>query len=149
MSRPEMDPNIIPPRGSTDLPPSPGDDRDGALADQIAESMQVAARPQSVPVHMYEADQAVVVVAPLPGVMADDVSIEVSRDSIRIWAEARTLAPKAYLRHEWHYGPYERVVDLPAGFEGEASASFGNGQLALRVERGGRRSDPVLVQPRG
>lgn len=149
MSRPEMDPNLFPPSGLTDLHPPHGalDDDPQALADQMADAIQVAARPQDVAVNMYEATGALVVVAPLPGVMAEDISIEVARDSIRIYAEARTLAPKAYLRHEWHYGPYERTVGLPEGFEGEASASFGNGQLALRIGRGGERSSPVIVQP--
>ncbi len=95
-----------------------------------------AGRPQQVPVNMYEAEQAVVVVAPLPGVMADDITVTVDGRVLTIAADLRTRAPKDYLLHEWHYGPYERTVELPQGFGGTAEATFANGQLALRVERG-------------
>ncbi len=95
-----------------------------------------AGRPQQVPVNMYEAEQAIVLVAPLPGVMADDITVVVEGGTATIAAEMRTKAEKDYLLHEWHYGPYEREVELPDGFGGRAEASFANGQLALRVERG-------------
>ena len=147
MAHPEIDPNIGPARGTTDLAPHAAGG--GARADRLAESIQAAARPQSMPVNMYESDGAIVIVAPLPGVMADDVEIEVHADRVRIWADCRSLAPKDYLLHEWHYGPYERVVELPEGFEGEPAASFGNGQLAVRIGRGGSRPDVLVLQPAG
>ena len=91
---------------------------------------------QRVPVNMYEADEALVVVAPLPGVMPSDLDVTVEGRQLTIRAAMRTMAPKDYLLHEWHYGPYERTVNLPDGFGGEATGSFGNGQLAVRVKRG-------------
>ena len=142
VARAAMDPNLGPARVTTD--PRGRDE-----ADVLAEAIQASAHPQSVPVNMYEADGAVVIVAALPAVGADDIEVEVERDRLTIRADARTLAPKAYLLHEWHYGPYERVVELPAGFEGEPAASYGNGQLAIRVARGGSRSEPVVIQPAG
>ena len=103
---------------------------------------------QRVPVNMYETEGAVVLVAPLPGVMADDITIDIDGDRVHINAAQRTPAEKGYITHEWHYGPYERMVSIPKGFGGEASATFGNGQLALRIERGdGRKSDKVTFQP--
>ena len=117
--------------------------------DQLAEAIQVSSQPQPVPVNVYETDDAIVVVAPLPGVMASDIEITVEARQVRIWAEARSLAPKNYVRHEWHYGPYERTLDLPEGFEGETNASFGNGQLAFSIGRGGSRTETLLVQPAG
>jgi len=137
-----MDPNIAPPRLTTDLP---GRNE----ADLLAEAIQEAVHPQSMPVNMYEADGAIVIVAAMPGVGADDIEVEVDRAQIIIRSDARSLAPKAYILHEWHYGPYERTVELPEGFEGEPSASYGNGQLAIRVGRGGHRSQPIIVQPAG
>jgi len=95
-----------------------------------------AGQPQSVPVNMYEAERALVLVAPLPGVMADDIEVVIDGRRATIAAAMRSSAPKDYLLHEWHYGPYERVVDLPEGFGGPAEATFANGQLALRIERG-------------
>ena len=95
-----------------------------------------AGRPQQVPVNLYETEQAIVLVAPLPGVMPDDITVTIEGTSVRLAADLRTQAVKDYLLHEWHYGPYERQVEVPEGFGGDADASFANGQLALRIQRG-------------
>jgi HSP20 family molecular chaperone IbpA len=134
-----MDPNIG--------PTTPDRVRGHGDEDMLADAIATAARPMPVPVNMYEADDAVVIVGAMPGVMADDVEITIERDRVWLRAGLRTLAPKPYLLHEWHYGPYERLVEIPAGFEGEPVAHFGNGQVALRIGRGGRRTEPVVVLP--
>ena len=106
---------------------------------------------QRVPVNMYETEGALVLVLPLPGVMADDVSIDIQDDRVHVNAGQRTPAEKDYIAHEWHYGPYERMISVPPGFDGEASATFGNGQLAIRIERGDDRGKgrggKVVIQP--
>ena len=143
MANSQLDPNLFPAGG-------PGPSGGGRTQeDQLAEAIQVSSQPQAVPVNVYETDDAIVIVAPLPGVMASDIEITVEARQVRIWAEARSLAPKNYLRHEWHYGPYERTLELPEGFEGEPNASFGNGQLAFSIGRGGTRTETLLVQPAG
>ncbi len=103
--------------------------------------------PRRVPVNMYETEGALVLVLPLPGVMADDVSIDVQGDRVHVNAAQRTAAEKDYLTHEWHYGPYERMVSVPAGFAGPAFATFGNGQLAIHLERGDGRQGRIVFQP--
>jgi HSP20 family protein len=91
---------------------------------------------QRVPVNMYETDEALVVVAPMPGVRADDVEIIVGPDELTLRAELRApAATKRYVRREWEYGDYERTVPLPPGFTGSVSASLGNGQLAVSISR--------------
>src|SRR5919199_1526803 len=89
--------------------------------------------PRRVPVNMYETEGALVLVAPLPGVQADDIEVRVSAGQVHITAAERTPAEKDYRLHEWHYGPYERIVGIPSGFGKPATARFGNGQLALRL----------------
>lgn len=101
--------------------------------------------PQRVPVNMYETGGALVIVAPLPGVMAEDVTVAVEGQEVRISAAMRTPAEKDYLRHEWHYGPFERTVEIPDGFGGPTGAKFGNGQLVVRVERGDDRPTTQTV----
>lgn len=104
--------------------------------------------PQRVPLNMYETDGALVIVAPLPGVMADDVEVTVDGRQVTIRAGMRTSAHnRNYRLHEWHYGPFERTVEVPEGFGGDAAASFGNGQLALRLGRGEPASGKVVVSP--
>jgi HSP20 family molecular chaperone IbpA len=90
---------------------------------------------QRLPVNVYETTGAVVVVTPMPAVMASDVHVTLDGRSLSIRAECRTPAEKDYLLHE-------RDLELPDGFAGMAEASFANGQLALRVERGGTASGP-------
>lgn len=103
---------------------------------------------QHVPLNMYETDGALVIVAPLPGVMADDVEITIEGRRVKISAAMRTPAVKDYTLHEWHYGPFERVVEVPEGFHGEAAATFGNGQLALRIPRSDEQAaDTKTIKP--
>ena len=90
-------------------------------------------RPQEVPVNMFAASDALVIVAPLPAVQPEDVSIDLWPGRLRITASLRSAAPKDYLVHEWDYGGYERELDLPEGWGGSVEASLANGQLAVRV----------------
>jgi HSP20 family molecular chaperone IbpA len=116
----------------------------------LLEGGDPSAGPQHIPVNVYETSDAVVIVAPMPGVQAEDVAVSVDGDDrLHLSARLRTAAPKDYLLHEWDYGAYERVYDLPQGFSGAVIASLGNGQLAVRVERDGERgsSDPIVVHP--
>jgi HSP20 family molecular chaperone IbpA len=113
--------------------------RDGRAGETGGETMRV-------PVNVYEAEEALVVVAPLPGVMPGDISVDVVEGQLRIAASMRSPAAKDYLIHEWHYGPFERTVDLPEGFGGGGTATYGNGQLAIRLTRG-VGSGPIPVKP--
>jgi HSP20 family molecular chaperone IbpA len=106
------------------------------------------AGPQSVPVNVYETTDALVIVAAMPAVQAEDISIELTDAMVRLTADLRSSAPKTYLVQEWAYGGYQRDVVLPHGFAGPAVASFGNGQLAVRILRDGSRAGGgVTVQP--
>ena len=104
--------------------------------------------PQHVPLNMYETHGALVLVAPLPGVMADDIEVRIEDRRVSISAGMRTAAEKDYRLHEWHYGPFERTVEVPEGFGGPAAATFGNGQLAIRLERGdGAAAETLVIHP--
>jgi len=101
--------------------------------------------PQRVPVNVHETTEALVIVAPLPAVTAKDVTIELRPGKLRFWAHLRSAGPRDYLIHEWHYGGYEREIDLPAGFGGGVEATLTNGQLAVRVLRG--EQNTLTIQP--
>ncbi len=121
-------------------------DRRQQVVDATA-ATEASMRTQTVPVNMFETTEALVVVAPLPAVTADDVTIELTGATLRFWAHLRTAAPRNYLVHEWDYGGYERVVELPAGFGSGIEASLGNGQLAIRVRRGNPSSTAYTTKP--
>jgi len=103
-------------------------------------------QPQKVPVNVYETTGALVIIAPLPAVTPNDVTIEVGKGTLRFWAHLRSAGPRDYLVHEWDYGGYEREVSLPAGYGSAVEASLTNGQLAIRVLRG-ESQDPLTVKP--
>ncbi|HSH60964.1 MAG TPA: Hsp20/alpha crystallin family protein [Acidimicrobiales bacterium] len=120
---------------------------DRLQARQEGETGEPGGETMRVPVNVYEAGEALVVVAPLPGVRPEDVNVSVDGAHLRIAAAMRSAAAKDYLVHEWHYGPYEREVDLPAGFGGGGMATFGNGQLAIRLTRGEGGGGRIEVKP--
>lgn len=104
-------------------------------------------RPQAVPVNVYEASGALVVVAPLPAVAADDVTVELRGSVLRFWAHVRSAAPRDYLVHEWEYGGYERELEIPDGYGSAVEASLGKGQLAIRVLKGEPASETIAAKP--
>ncbi|MDQ6616299.1 MAG: Hsp20/alpha crystallin family protein [Actinomycetota bacterium] len=114
-----------------------GSDRatDQEVLDATA-ATEAAMRPQAVPINMYETRAALVIVAPMVAVTADDVTVELQPGTLRFWAHLRSAGPREYLIHEWHFGGYERQVEIPEGFGRSVEASLGNGQLAIRVLRG-------------
>lgn len=104
---------------------------------------------QTVPINMFEASGALVVVAPLPAVTPSDVTVELRGTKLRFWAHVRSAAPRDYLVHEWEYGGYERAVDIPSGYGDGIDASYGNGQLAIRVLKGQPSDKTISVTPAG
>ena len=119
---------------------------------QVAEAtatIEAEMRPQSIPVNLYEATEALVLVAPMPAVTHDDVCVELCPGepaSLRVWAHVRSAAPRDYLLHEWEYGGYERQLDLPAGYGAGVESTLHNGQLVVRVLRG-PCTEPRSISP--
>ena len=107
-----------------------------------------AMRPQRVPVRMYEAPEALVIVAPMCAVQRSDVHIEKRGTTLRLWAHLRSAAPREYLLDEWDFGGYERDLDVPEGFGAGIEATLTNGQLVIRLLRGADVGD-LQVQPDG
>lgn len=103
-------------------------------------------RPQVVPVNMYEAPGALVVISPMPAVQAGDVHVELVDGVLRMWAHLRSAAPRDYLLNEWDYGGYEREVEVPAGYGASVEASYANGQLVVRVLPG-EQVAPIKLRP--
>ncbi len=104
--------------------------------------------PQRVPVKVYEAPEALVVVAPMPAVQPSDVHIELREETLRFWAHLRSAAPRDYLIDEWDFGGYERDIDIPAGFGAGVESTLANGQLVIRLLRGAFVGE-IKVKPEG
>lgn len=120
-----------------------------AARDDVKAATAEAARtmaPQSVPVRMWETSGALVIVAPLPAVTAEDVTIDLRDGELSFRAELRSAPRRDYLIDEWDFGGYERTVAVPEGYGGALEASLNSGQLAIRVLPG-RSTEPLTIRP--
>jgi HSP20 family protein len=96
---------------------------------------------QRIPINVYETTEDIVLAAPMPGIDADNVDIEVVGSTVTLRATLRGpgQADRKYLLHEWTYGPYERTVILPVEVDGEhANATHGNGILVVALPKASR-----------
>jgi HSP20 family protein len=110
--------------------------------------------PTAVPINVFENDRELMVVAPMPGVAPEDISIDVLDDG-RLTVRARMHGEGQerirYLLREWSYGPYERTIELPAPVDAtRANVTYGNGVLSITFPKAGTTSSGrVLVQRTG
>lgn len=112
--------------------------------------------PLGLSVDVYESTTAFVVIASVPGVHQDDVSITVHGDTIRISGERMDPpvdeAGGRWLRRERRFGPFDRTLRMPAEIAADdASAAFENGVLIVRLPKaqsGQPRSIPVRATSR-
>ena len=105
---------------------------------------------QHIPVNVYETEEDVVIAAPMPGVEAENIDIEVLGATVHLKSTLRGPGQenRRYLVREWTYGPYQRTVELPVEVDAEhANASHGNGVLVLTLPKAARsRSVRIPLQ---
>jgi HSP20 family protein len=110
--------------------------------------------PTAIPVNLSANERELMLVAPMPGVAAEDISVDVTDDG-RVTLRARMHGEGQerieYILREWSYGPYERTVELPFSVDASrANLSFGNGVLAVALPRADRTASAMLaVAPAG
>lgn len=98
------------------------------------------ATAQTVPINVFEAEEVLMILVPMPGLQEEDIDITVRGNSLTVEGKERAdLKPdsgKRYLRHEWRYGPYRRMIELPYAVDSSsAEATFGNGVLTVRLQK--------------
>jgi HSP20 family protein len=95
----------------------------------------------AIPVNLFENDHELMVVAPMPGVAPEDISIDVTDDghlTLRAAQHGEGQERIDYLLREWSYGPYERTVELPCDVDARrANVSYGNGVLSVTFPKAG------------
>lgn len=110
--------------------------------------------PTAIPVNLFESDHEVMVVAPMPGVAPEDISIDVTdagQLTLRAAQHGEGQERISYLLREWSYGPYERSVELPGPVDARrANVSYGNGVVSITFPKAGATTaGRVLVQRTG
>jgi len=96
-------------------------------------------QPTAVPVNLFENDRELVVVTPMPGVAAEDISVDVMDDGrlvVRATSHGEGQERRQYLVREWTYGPFERSLQLPVPVDGtRANLAYGNGVLTVALPK--------------
>jgi HSP20 family protein len=104
------------------------------------DASDATAGAQTVPVNVFESEDVLMIIVPMPGLQEDDIDITVRGNSLTVEGQERAdLKPesgKRYLRHEWRYGPYRRMIELPYAVDASsAEATFDNGVLTVRLQK--------------
>lgn len=74
--------------------------------------------------------------AQLPGIAADALDIQVSREAVTLAGERRFEGEAQHYRSEFRYGTFRRIVPLPAAIENDqVKADFQNGMLQLTLPK--------------
>jgi HSP20 family protein len=106
----------------------------------------------AIPVNLFDNDRELMVVAPMPGVAPEDISIDVTDDG-RVTLRARQHGEGQeridYLTREWSYGPYERSIDLPMAVDAmRANVSYGNGVVTITFPKANATSPARILVSR-
>ncbi len=108
----------------------------------------------AIPVNLYDNERELMIVAPMPGVAPEDISVDV-RDDGKLTLRARMHGEGQerieYLVREWSYGPFERTIELPYAVDASrANLSYGNGVLSVALPRASETAPAMLaVAPSG
>lgn len=90
-------------------------------------------------VDVYQTDDEIIIKSTLAGVSADDLEINVTRESVTIKGERRReekISEKDYFYQECFWGTFSRSVILPQEIDPEhANASIKNGILTLKLPK--------------
>ena len=101
------------------------------------------------PVNVFDAPDAFVVKAELPGITPEQVQIEVENDTLTLRGERAFSEPSgeaAYHRRERGAGQFRRVVRMPGRLDSEgAKAEYRDGVLTVRVPKA-RETRPRRVE---
>jgi HSP20 family protein len=93
----------------------------------------------AIPVNLFQNERELMVVAPMPGVAPEDLSIDVTDEghlTLRAAQHGEGQERIEYVVREWSYGPYERTVELPCAVDAmRANVTFGNGVLSITLPK--------------
>jgi HSP20 family protein len=108
----------------------------------------------AIPINLFQNERELMVVAPMPGVAPEDISIDVTDDghlTLRAAQHGEGQERIDYLLREWSYGPYERTIELPCAVDAKrANVTFGNGVVSITFPKAGViQAGRMLVQRTG
>jgi HSP20 family protein len=108
--------------------------------------------PTAIPINLFDNERELMVVAPMPGVAPEDISVDVTNEgtlTLRAAQHGEGQERIDYLLREWSYGPYERTIDLPCAVDAtRANLTYGNGVLSITFPKAAATAATRLGVPR-
>ena len=90
----------------------------------------------ALPIDAYATQDAIVLVADVPGVNANDLQITFEGDTLTIRGEIKPAEQKNYLLRERMFGNFERTLTVNTPVDGDKiDARFDNGVLTLTLPK--------------
>lgn len=92
---------------------------------------------QWIPINMFELPEGFMVIAPMPGLQAEDVELTAAGNILTLRGR-RTPGQedRDYLLKEWDYGPYGRTIELPFPVDpNHIIATLDNGVLTVNLRK--------------
>ena len=92
---------------------------------------------QWIPINIFELPEGLMVIAPMPGLQANDVELSISGNVLTLRGR-RTPGQedRDYLVKEWDYGPYGRTIELPYPVDTDhIIATLDNGVLTVNMRK--------------
>jgi len=111
--------------------------------DQIFGEMAGANREAQITwkpaIELKDTEENLILRAEIPGVEGKDLDIQVTREAVAISGEHRyekKAEDKGYIRSEFRYGKFQRVIALPVAVQNEqVQAQFKDGILTLTLPK--------------
>jgi len=121
-----------------------------AAVDKQVEPVRRTLKPQ---IDLFEADDAIMLVADLPGVNEEDVEITIEKDRLTVVGKMASLAPNGYrpVYSEFWHGDYKRSFILSDDIDRDnIEASFENGVLRLSLRKAEKaKARKITLQSNG
>ena len=106
--------------------------------------------PGRLRVNVFATTTRMMIVAPLPGVMAEHVEVVLDGHWLTIRAERGAEAEHDYILHEWNTSALQRELELPDDVGWPVTATLAHGQLTIAVARArSGQHEPITITPAG
>lgn len=100
------------------------------------------------PAEITETPEALHLKVEIPGLRAEDINLEVTRDSVSLSGERRSetrAEEKGVTRTEFRYGRFERVIPLPSKIDNtQVTADYKDGILNLTLPKAEEEKNRVV-----
>jgi HSP20 family protein len=88
--------------------------------------------------NLYESSNEYVLIAPMPGVKAEDLDVSIAGNTLTLKGERKraAIADESFRRQERWQGKWSRTVQLPDNVDGsQVAAALDQGVLTLRIAK--------------